>query len=61
MALSTLIGRVAIVVAAAMLGGALTGCANDTGVAQSSVSQDSGNSAAMRYYGGPKSPMWPDR
>jgi hypothetical protein len=46
------------VLAAAALCGAAAGCAADTGDAASGKSDGSGQ---MRYYGGPKSPMWSDR
>jgi hypothetical protein len=46
------------VLACAALCGAVAGCAADTGDAASGKSD---GSAQMRYYGGPKSPMWSDR
>jgi hypothetical protein len=46
--------RTGIVLAAALLCSAAAGCA-DTG---STTSKSDGQ---MRYYGGPKSPMWSDR
>jgi hypothetical protein len=48
--------RIATVLTAAALCSAAAGCA-DTG-ATTSKSDGSGQ---MRYYGGPKSPMWSDR
>jgi hypothetical protein len=47
--------RIATVLAAAALCSAAAGCAGDAGVATSGKSDGSGQ---MRYYGGPKSPMW---
>ena len=46
-----------MVLAVAALCSAAAGCA-DTGVTTSGKSDGSGQ---MRYYGGPKSPMWSDR
>ena len=48
--------RIATVLAAAALCSATAGCA-DTG----GVTSKSDGSGQMRYYGGPKSPMWSDR
>jgi len=50
--------RIATVLAAAALCSAAAGCAGDAGVATSGKSD---GSSQMRYYGGPKSPMWSDR
>jgi anti-sigma factor RsiW len=47
--------RIGSVLAAAALCSAAAGCAGDAGVATSGKSDGSGQ---MRYYGGPKSPMW---
>ena len=46
--------RIATMIALAGLGVSLVGCVSDLGAA-------TGDSSAhqMRYYGGPKSPMWP--
>lgn len=49
--------RTGIVLAVAALCSAAAGCAADTGGATSK----SDGSGQMRYYGGPKSPMWSDR
>jgi hypothetical protein len=48
--------RTGIVLVAAVLCSAAAGCA-DTG----SATSKSDGSGQMRYYGGPKSPMWSDR
>jgi hypothetical protein len=50
------IQRTGIVLVAAVLCSAAAGCA-DTG----STTSKSDGSGQMRYYGGPKSPMWSDR
>ena len=47
--------RIGTVLVAAALCSAAAGCAGDAGVATSGKSDGSGQ---MRYYGGPKSPMW---
>ncbi len=47
--------RAGIVVAAAALCAVTAGCAGDAPAAPSKKSETSGQ---MRYYGGPKSPMW---
>jgi hypothetical protein len=52
------IRRIGTVLAAAALCSVAAGCAGDAGVATSGKSDGSGQ---MRYYGGPKSPMWSDR
>jgi hypothetical protein len=49
--------RIGVVLAIVALCSAAAGCA-DTGVATLGKSDGSGQ---MRYYGGPKSPMWSDR
>ena len=48
--------RIGTVLAAAALCSAAAGCA-DTG----GLTSKSDGSGQMRYYGGPKSPMWSDR
>jgi hypothetical protein len=53
--MSTLMRRIAIVLAVALISGAAAGCVSDMVSATSGVS-DGGNQ--LRYYGGPKSPMW---
>jgi hypothetical protein len=47
-----------ILLAAAALCVAVAGCVGDTGTSMSGASQWPGDSPTMRYYGGPKSPMW---
>jgi hypothetical protein len=37
---------------------AVGGCVGDTGSSMSGASQWPGDSPTMRYYGGPKYPMW---
>jgi hypothetical protein len=41
-------------IAIAALGAAVAGCASDTGATTSKAD----NNGQLRYYGGPKSPMW---
>jgi hypothetical protein len=50
--------RTGIMLVAAALCSVAAGCAADTGGTTSGKSDGSGQ---MRYYGGPKSPMWSDR
>ena len=57
MDVSRLRRKIAAVTAMAALCAALAGCASDTG-AQTSAQSDS---KQLRYYGGPKSPMWPSQ
>jgi len=52
---SALALRIRIVIAAASLCVAVAGCASDMGAA---TSQKSDGGGQLRYYGGPKSPMW---
>jgi hypothetical protein len=47
--------RVGIVVAIAALCAAVAGCAADSGATTSPKADGNGQ---LRYYGGPKSPMW---
>jgi hypothetical protein len=47
-----------ILLAAVALCVAVAGCVGDTGTSMSGASQWPGDSPTMRYYGGPKSPMW---
>jgi hypothetical protein len=49
---------IGIVLAVAALCAAAAGCVSDMGTPLSDVSQSPGGSASMRYYGGPKYPMW---
>jgi len=37
---------------------AVAGCVSDTGTSMSGATQWPGDSPTMRYYGGPKYPMW---
>lgn len=54
----TRLGRkIAAMIALAGLGACLAGCVSDLGAASS----DSSGTHLMRYYGGPKSPMWPSQ
>ena len=56
MASSALRRKIALTFAAVGLCAALAGCASDTGV------QSAGQrSSQLRYYGGPKYPMWPSQ
>jgi len=52
---SALARRIRIMIATAVLCAAVGGCAGDMGAA---TSQKSGGGGQLRYYGGPKSPMW---
>jgi hypothetical protein len=56
MDVSRLRRKIAAVGAIVALCAALAGCASDTG-AQTSAQSGS----QLRYYGGPKSPMWPSQ
>jgi hypothetical protein len=47
--------RIGGALAVVALCAAVAGCAADVG---NSKSEESGGSGQMRYYGGPKSPMW---
>jgi hypothetical protein len=51
---SVLIRRIRVVLAAAALCAAVAGCVSDMGAA----SAENAGSNQLRYYGGPKSPMW---
>jgi len=44
--------------AVAALCAAAAGCISDTGTSLSGATQSPGDSPTMRYYGGPKYPMW---
>jgi hypothetical protein len=55
MTASALIRRIGFLIAAAAILAVTTGCVSDTQAAPSKKSKSSGQ---MRYYGGPKSPMW---
>jgi len=52
--MSALARRIAVLAAIIGLSAALAGCASD---AAAPASQSTGTQ--LRYYGGPKSPMWP--
>ena len=49
--------KVAMMIALAGLGACLAGCVSDL----SAATGDTSTSHQMRYYGGPKSPMWPSQ
>jgi hypothetical protein len=53
--MSVFMRRIAIVLAVAALCGAAGGCVSDMVSATSGVSE---GGSQMRYYGGPKYPMW---
>ncbi len=55
MTASALRQTIATFVAVAALCAAVAGCVSDMGAA---TSQTAGGSDQLRYYGGPKSPMW---
>jgi hypothetical protein len=57
MDVSKLTRKIAAVVAVAVLCAALAGCVSDMGAQTSAQS----GSKQLRYYGGPKSPMWPSQ
>jgi hypothetical protein len=50
-----------IALAVAALCVAVAGCVGDSGTSMSGAAQWPGDSPTMRYYGGPKSPMWPSQ
>jgi hypothetical protein len=52
---SALRQRIGIVIAVAVLCAAVAGCASDIGATTSEKTDGNGQ---LRYYGGPKSPMW---
>jgi hypothetical protein len=49
--------KIATVIALAALGASLASCVNDLGPTAAGAS----TTHQMRYYGGPKSPMWPSQ
>jgi len=49
--------KIATMIALAGLGACLAGCVSDLGA----ETGDTSTSHQMRYYGGPKSPMWPSQ
>jgi hypothetical protein len=49
---------IGIVLAVAALCAAAAGCISDTGTSLSGAAQSPSDGGTMRYYGGPKSPMW---
>jgi hypothetical protein len=50
---------IGIALAVAALCASVAGCISDGGTSLSSASQGPSNGVTMRYYGGPKYPMWP--
>ncbi|MGY3239822.1 hypothetical protein ACVMAJ_006712 [Bradyrhizobium sp. USDA 4448] len=55
MSCSKLVRTMVTTIALAGLGACLAGCVSDLGA----TTGEAGASSQMRYYGGPKSPMWP--
>ena len=55
---SALERRIKVVIAVAVLCAATAGCAADFG---NTSSERAGANSQMRYYGGPKAPMWPSQ
>jgi hypothetical protein len=55
MTASALRRKIGIVIAVAALCAAVAGCISDLGA---STSEKSDGGGQLRYYGGPKSPMW---
>jgi hypothetical protein len=55
MTASPLKQRIAAFVAVVALGAAVSGCSSDIGA---TTSEKAGGNNQLRYYGGPKSPMW---
>jgi hypothetical protein len=53
---SALTRSIGIMMAAAALCAAVAGCVSDMGAA---ISEKPDGASQLRYYGGPKSPMWP--
>jgi hypothetical protein len=49
--------KIVTMIALAGLGACLAGCVSDLGAATG----DTSTSHQMRYYGGPKNPMWPSQ
>jgi hypothetical protein len=58
---STWMRSIGIALAVTALCAAVGGCIGDTGTSMSGAAQWPGDSPTMRYYGGPKSPMWPSQ
>ncbi|WP_315837947.1 hypothetical protein [Bradyrhizobium prioriisuperbiae] len=52
------IRRVGVALAISVLASMLAGCISDAGVSPAATSSY-GHNTELRYYGGPKSPMWP--
>jgi len=52
---SALTRKIGIIIAAVALCGVVAGCVGDS---QAAPSKKSKTSSQLRYYGGPKSPMW---
>lgn len=51
--------RAGTALAVTVLACMLTGCISDAGVSPAVTSQYDSQTPPLRYYGGPKSPMWP--
>jgi hypothetical protein len=51
----------ATLLAVAALCTVVAGCASDIGSSTPGVTQQPGDGPTMRYYGGPKYPMWPSQ
>jgi hypothetical protein len=58
MSVTAWLRRAGITVAVTAIAGMLAGCISD-GMNPAATSQTTGDGSQMRYYGGPKSPMWP--
>ena len=54
MTASTLVRRIGIIIAAVALCAATAGCVSD----MEAAANESKGSGQLRYFGGPKSPMW---
>jgi len=52
---------IGIALAVTALCAAVGGCIGDTGTSMSGAAQWPGDSPTMRYYEGPKNPMWPSQ
>ena len=59
MSITSFMRKAGVVLAATVLASMLAGCISDAGVSPSLTSPDGGRTGELRYYGGPKSPMWP--
>jgi hypothetical protein len=56
--LSTPLRSIGIALAVAALCAGAAGCISDSGTSLSGASQGPSDGTTMRYYGGPKYPMW---